>query len=52
MVTAPLAAAAIAALLVGMAVRDRIPAVTYRRIIRLLLAAFAALLIAQFALAH
>jgi uncharacterized membrane protein YfcA len=50
MTTAPLAVTAMAALLVGMAVRDRIPTPTYRRIIRFLLAIIAALLIAQFAL--
>ena len=48
--TAPLALVAMAALLVGMAVRDRIPEATYRRIIRYLLAVFAVLLIVQFAL--
>ncbi len=51
MITAPLALVAMVALLVGMAVRDRIPTRTYRRIIRALLAVFAVLLIVQFALA-
>ncbi|MDX1432068.1 MAG: sulfite exporter TauE/SafE family protein [Gammaproteobacteria bacterium] len=48
--TAPLAAVAVASLLAGMAVRERIPTDTYRRIIRYLLGVFAALLIAQFLL--
>ena len=47
--TTPLALVAVAALFAGMAVRDRIPTDTYRRIVRYLLAAFAVLLIAQFA---
>lgn len=49
--TAPLALVAVAALLVGMVVRERIPTGTYRRIIRYMLAAFAVLLILQYALA-
>ena len=47
--TTPLALVAVAALCAGMAVRDRIPTDTYRRIIRYLLAAFAVLLVVQYA---
>jgi uncharacterized membrane protein YfcA len=47
--TTPLALVAVVALFAGMAVRDRIPTDTYRRIIRYLLAAFAVLLVVQYA---
>ena len=50
MTTAPLALVAAASLFGGMAIRERIPVEIYRRIIRYLLAVFAALLIVQFAL--
>ena len=49
--TAPLAAVALGALLVGQRLRERIPVEVYRRLLRHLLAALAVLLVVQFALA-
>jgi len=49
--TAPLALVAVAALLAGTRLRNRVPAETYRRVLRVLLWLLAATLAAQFALA-
>lgn len=48
--TAPLAAVAVLALFGGMAISDRIPTETYRRMVRHVLMVFAVLLVAQFVL--
>ncbi len=48
--TTPLALAAVGALLVGTRLRERVPAETYRRILRVLLGLLAAVLAAQFAI--
>jgi uncharacterized membrane protein YfcA len=49
-VTAPLALLSGAALLVGMAMRERIPAAAYRRFVKVLLLVLAVLLVVQFVL--